>query len=73
MIANIPLATGTTLNSFTSDGEMLSIMLHCALVLFFLVYLVHLINHLLKKKIINCWLIWWLVTTKAQFCSQLTK
>ena len=56
VIVNIPLATGNKLNCFISAGEMLSIILPCALmlllfcfVLFFVDFYV-LINHILEKK-----------------------
>ena len=55
MIVNIPLATGNKLNCFISAGEMLSIILPCALVLLmfcfvFFVDFYMLINHLLEKE-----------------------
>ena len=39
MIVTIPLATGNKLNYFTTAKEMLSIILHCALVLLLFLFL----------------------------------
>ena len=53
MIATIPLATGNNLNCFINARGMLTILWHCAFVLFFVVFFVDfymLINHLLKKR-----------------------
>ena len=57
MFATIPLATGNKLNCFISKRGMLTIVWHCVLLLFFVCVFVNfymLINHLLKKKSIQC-------------------